>query len=150
MSDAVVTSTAELLSLRQQMIDGADEQGRAFCHRLAAATDEWLTALHRDAVAAHPGAPPCALVAIGGYGRGELAPFSDLDVLLVHESDPGAVEEIAAAIWYPIWDAGISLGHAVRTLDVGDVIDDISRPFVKPRGLGSLVWRAGDAQQPKR
>jgi [protein-PII] uridylyltransferase len=153
-SDAVVTSTADLLNVRQQVIGGADEQGRTFCHRLAAATDDWLAALHRDAVAAHPGAPACALVAIGGYGRGELAPFSDLDVLLVHESDPGAVEEIAAAIWYPIWDAGISLGHAVRTLDdqLELAVEDLdtatslltARHLAGDVGLASRVAAAGE------
>lgn len=58
-----------------------------------------------------------ALVAVGGYGRGELAPHSDLDVVLVH--DPGAGEEaerIAAVLWYPLWDAHYDLDHAVRSL----------------------------------
>jgi [protein-PII] uridylyltransferase len=57
-----------------------------------------------------------ALVAVGGYGRGELAPCSDLDVVLVH--DPGAeVVEAAASLWYPLWDAGVALDHSVRALD---------------------------------
>ena len=56
-----------------------------------------------------------ALVAVGGYGRGELAPFSDLDVVLVHD---GSVEvgPVAQRIWYPLWDAGVDLDHAVRAL----------------------------------
>ncbi|WP_432478954.1 [protein-PII] uridylyltransferase [Nocardioides sp. GXQ0305] len=56
-----------------------------------------------------------ALVAVGGYGRGELAPCSDLDVVLVHEEgvDPGAV---AADVWYPLWDSGTRLDHSVRSL----------------------------------
>jgi len=55
-----------------------------------------------------------ALVAVGGYGRGELAPFSDLDVVLVHDTDadPG---EAAGRLWYPLWDSGASIDHAVRT-----------------------------------
>ncbi|MGH9134098.1 MAG: [protein-PII] uridylyltransferase, partial [Ilumatobacteraceae bacterium] len=65
----------------------------------------------------HPRAPRAALLATGGYGRGELAPFSDLDLLLVHESTARGVEEFASAIWYPLWDSGSKLGHAVRTLD---------------------------------
>ncbi|MCW2765930.1 MAG: glnD [Nocardioides sp.] len=56
-----------------------------------------------------------ALVGVGGYGRGELAPYSDLDVVLV--SDEGvALGEVAERIWYPIWDAGSKLDHSVRTL----------------------------------
>ena len=58
-----------------------------------------------------------ALIAVGGYGRGELAPFSDLDVLVIHRSKPERVEALASAMWYPIWDAGIALGHAVRSAD---------------------------------
>jgi [protein-PII] uridylyltransferase len=56
-----------------------------------------------------------ALVAVGGYGRRALAPFSDLDVVLVH--DPGTeVAALASAVWYPLWDAGVALDHAVRAL----------------------------------
>ncbi|MGA8258383.1 MAG: [protein-PII] uridylyltransferase [Nocardioides sp.] len=56
-----------------------------------------------------------ALVAVGGYGRAELAPFSDLDVVLVHDAgvDPG---EAAEQIWYPLWDSGTKLDHSVRSL----------------------------------
>ncbi len=54
-------------------------------------------------------------MAVGGFGRGELAPWSDLDVVLVHDEDvdPGAV---AAELWYPLWDSGSRLDHAVRSL----------------------------------
>ena len=55
-----------------------------------------------------------ALVAVGGYGRRELLPGSDLDVLLLHIGQPG-VSELADRIWYPIWDSGTRLDHAVRT-----------------------------------
>ncbi len=56
-----------------------------------------------------------ALVAVGGYGRGELAPHSDLDVVLVHDEgvDPSPV---AAEVWYPLWDSGARLDHSVRSL----------------------------------
>ncbi len=56
-----------------------------------------------------------ALVAVGGFGRGELAPHSDLDVVLVHEdgTDPG---RLASALWYPLWDSGWRLDHSVRSL----------------------------------
>src|ERR1700739_3919007 len=56
-----------------------------------------------------------ALVAVGGYGRRELLPRSDLDVLLLH----GGRDDIAAIadrIWYPVWDSGAELDHAVRTV----------------------------------
>ncbi|MPZ60083.1 MAG: [protein-PII] uridylyltransferase [Propionibacteriales bacterium] len=58
-----------------------------------------------------------ALVAVGGYGRRELSPFSDLDVVLVHTGAVQNIAEIAGRIWYPLWDSGTRLDHAVRTLD---------------------------------
>ncbi len=56
-----------------------------------------------------------ALVAVGGYGRRELAPYSDLDVVLVHD-DPVDVAAVAEGVWYPLWDAAASLDHSVRAL----------------------------------
>ncbi|MFC6288437.1 [protein-PII] uridylyltransferase [Nocardioides sp. GCM10027113] len=57
-----------------------------------------------------------ALVAVGGYGRKELAPCSDLDVVLVLDAGVEA-GEWAEKLWYPLWDAGHRLDHAVRSLD---------------------------------
>ncbi len=56
-----------------------------------------------------------ALVAVGGYGRGELSLQSDIDVLLLHEGRDD-IGELADRLWYPIWDDGLKLGHAVRTV----------------------------------
>ncbi len=56
-----------------------------------------------------------ALVAVGGYGRREMLPGSDLDVLLLHDGRSG-ISEIADRIWYPVWDSGAHLDHAVRTV----------------------------------
>jgi [protein-PII] uridylyltransferase len=56
-----------------------------------------------------------AMVAVGGYGRCELAPHSDLDVVLVH--DEGVeLGDLAATLWYPLWDSGSALDHSVRSL----------------------------------
>lgn len=85
---------------------------RAFLARL---TDDWLTGLFA-AAAADTGVRGAALVAVGGYGRGELSPRSDLDLLLLHDgSDPAAVAALADRIWYPVWDLGLALDHSVRT-----------------------------------
>ncbi len=57
-----------------------------------------------------------ALVALGGYGRRELFPFSDIDLLLLYE--PGIEEKLdpaVEAIFYPLWDADLEVGHGVRT-----------------------------------
>ena len=57
-----------------------------------------------------------AVVAVGGYGRVELSPYSDLDVMLVHGDQP-QLDELASRLWYPLWDTRTRLDHSVRTLD---------------------------------
>ncbi|MEU9208462.1 [protein-PII] uridylyltransferase [Streptomyces sp. NPDC048415] len=80
---------------------------------LAELTDDWLTGLF---TAGSEGLRGVSLVAVGGYGRGELSPRSDLDLLLLHDgSDSGAVAALADRIWYPVWDLGLALDHSVRT-----------------------------------
>ncbi|MEU9784753.1 [protein-PII] uridylyltransferase [Streptomyces phaeochromogenes] len=81
---------------------------------LAELTDDWLSGLFDAGADKLRG---ISLVAVGGYGRGELSPRSDLDLLLLHDgsADPGAVASLADRIWYPIWDLGLDLDHSVRT-----------------------------------
>ena len=74
--------------------------------RRTTSADRWLASL----LGAEPGV---ALVAVGGYGRRELLPGSDLDVLLLHNGRPG-IAALADRVWYPIWDSGTHLDHAVR------------------------------------
>lgn len=83
---------------------------------LAGLTDDWLTGLFTTA-AERAGVRGAALVAVGGYGRGELSPRSDLDLLLLHDgnADAAAVAALADGIWYPVWDLGLALDHSVRT-----------------------------------
>ena len=57
-----------------------------------------------------------ALVAVGGYGREELSPYSDLDVMLLHVDGYPQMDELAAQIWYPLWDSRTKLDHSVRTV----------------------------------
>ena len=89
------------------------------------------------------GAPEtgCALVAVGGYGRRELAPYSDLDVVLVHEPevDLGAAGE---KVWYPIWDSGAKLDHSVRTAP--DMMQQADADLRVALGLLDLRHLAGD------
>ncbi|MFV0133416.1 [protein-PII] uridylyltransferase [Streptomyces sp. HMX87] len=80
---------------------------------LADLTDEWLAGLFAAAAGPLKGV---SLVAVGGYGRGELSPRSDLDLLLLHDGgDEKAVAALADRLWYPVWDLGIALDHSVRT-----------------------------------
>ena len=93
----------------------ADETltGQAWCRAHSELVDEWLADLLHQA--AGPQAEGIALVAVGGYGRSELCPQSDIDVMLVHDRRPG-VAEVADRVWYPIWDQGLHLGHSVCTV----------------------------------
>lgn len=58
-----------------------------------------------------------ALMAVGGYGRGVLAPYSDLDLLFLRQTKPTKrVEDITAFMLYGLWDMGFKVGHASRTV----------------------------------
>ena len=58
------------------------------------------------------------MVALGGYGRGALVPRSDIDLLLLHDGTESAVvAALSERLLYPLWDAGFTVGHAVRTPD---------------------------------
>ncbi|MFF7239659.1 [protein-PII] uridylyltransferase [Streptomyces collinus] len=80
---------------------------------LAGLTDDWLAGLFTAGAQDLRGV---SLVAVGGYGRGELSPRSDLDLLLLHDGNaPDAVAALADRLWYPVWDLGLALDHSVRT-----------------------------------
>ncbi|WP_077798900.1 [protein-PII] uridylyltransferase [Streptomyces sp. JHA26] len=80
---------------------------------LASLTDDWLAGLFGAGTGGRAGV---SLVAVGGYGRGELSPRSDLDLLLLHDGrDDEAVAALADRLWYPVWDLGLTLDHSVRT-----------------------------------
>ncbi|MEU4428492.1 [protein-PII] uridylyltransferase, partial [Actinoplanes sp. NPDC024001] len=83
--------------------------GAAAREERAAALDVWLRTLfpaHLSGV---------SLIAVGGLGRRDCAPYSDLDLVLLHNGTAG-IDRIASALWYPIWDARLGLDHSVRTL----------------------------------
>ena len=73
--------------------------------------DAWLASLLGDERGV-------SLVAVGSHGRGDAAPYSDLDLVLLHNGKRKApeVKKLADRIWYPIWDRGIGLDHSVRTV----------------------------------
>ncbi|MFB9361034.1 [protein-PII] uridylyltransferase [Actinoplanes nipponensis] len=90
-------------SVLREHLGAAARSGRA------AALDAWLAGMfpgHLSGV---------SLVAVGGLGWRDCAPHSDLDLVLLHNGTAG-IDRIAAALWYPIWDARLGLDHSVRTL----------------------------------
>ena len=84
--------------------------GSIFCAELTKRVDQFIEEIFETA-----GSPSeIAVCAIGGYGRKELCPGSDIDVLLIHDRSVDVLP-IAEKIWYPLWDAGLKLGHQVGT-----------------------------------
>jgi [protein-PII] uridylyltransferase len=92
--------------------------GDIIAANLSSAADQLLRGLYDSAVAAHPLPRPISILATGGYGRSELCPHSDLDLLFLYPGGSDAeVQAFAEAILYPLWDCRLEVGHAVRTLD---------------------------------
>ena len=113
-SDVAVDAN-RLRGVREELL-GRRLRGRRFCTAYTDLVDEWLQATFARALieGGKDGPTGVVLLAVGGYGRRELCPASDLDLILVHDRVRG-IAELADALWYPIWDAGLQIDHSVRT-----------------------------------
>ena len=101
------------MASRREVLENQSLRGVRLARELSQATDEWLLELWSGAAVGLT--KRASLVAVGGYGRGELAPSSDLDLVLLHDGAKN-IDDVAAKLWYPIWDAGVKLGHSVTTV----------------------------------
>src|SRR6184192_3441734 len=98
--------------------------GREICARRAELVDvllRYVFGAASSAAARGNGDPevPLALIALGGYGRGELNPFSDVDVMLLHDQAAEIsphLEEMVNQILYLLWDSGFKVGHSTRSI----------------------------------
>ncbi len=112
-----------LESVREELAERhfAGASGSEVVADFTAAVDDLMRALFRFAEVEHGRRFPklnqrIAIVARGGYGRAELNPQSDVDLLFVHDYKRGPyVEIVTEIILHALWDAGISVGHGVRT-----------------------------------
>ena len=88
-----------------------------------------------------------ALMAVGGYGRSSLCPYSDLDVVLVHNGRRD-IRVVADGIWYPVWDEGVHLDHSVRR--PSEVLAAAAEDVRVALGLldGRLVWGEPKVAEP--
>ncbi len=103
---------------RTPLLQAPELKGREFAQAHANETDRWFKNLAEDVLDDLDG---IALIAVGGYGRGELSPFSDIDVVLIHdERVDGAT--VAEALWYPVWDRGLKMGYVVVTPDQAETL----------------------------
>ena len=101
------------LSQRRALISSA-QPGVAAARELAAMTDEAVRELARAASSA-TGGGRFALAALGGWGSGAMLPTSDLDILVLSDADEHKLKPFVEAVLYPLWDAGLHVGHQVRT-----------------------------------
>ena len=151
---------------RLRLAHRAGGSGLEVCHHRAELLDVFLRYLYADfwrrqpartengsespsgangAAASDP--PPLALLATGGYGRGELNPFSDVDILFLHagNADEPASPEIDAFVkrtLYLLWDVGFKVGHATRSID-GSIAHANADPISKTSLLQARLL-AGD------
>ncbi len=100
------------LAARETLLASA-EPGLAAARQLSALTDEAVRELAR--AASSPAVGRFALVALGGWGCGAMTPASDLDILVLSDTPPDSLKPFVEAVLYPLWDAGLSVGHQVRT-----------------------------------
>ncbi|MBF0482305.1 MAG: [protein-PII] uridylyltransferase [Desulfovibrionaceae bacterium] len=122
-------------ALRRAFLSGDGAAGYPF--ELARLFDAYFKQrLDEFSASGRPGpAKPFALAAVGGYGRGELCPYSDIDVLVLlsagETADPG---ELARFLFFPLWDLGCDLGHGVR-----DIADCLAYSAKDNKVLASLL-----------
>jgi [protein-PII] uridylyltransferase len=113
-------------SHRLKLLHRGGADGIEICRARAAILDGLLRHLWNEAIANQPGpvaALSISLVAIGGFGRAELNPHSDIDFMFLHEGQvsggkplPG-LSRLINGILYPLWDIGLKIGYSVRDLD---------------------------------
>ena len=87
---------------------GSGDGGLDTCAELTTALDTAIDRLFSEV------AGDSAVVALGSYGRGELCLWSDVDLMLLHAG--ADTDRLAKAVFYPLWDANLKVGHSVRTV----------------------------------
>jgi [protein-PII] uridylyltransferase len=142
---------AYLEAVRESLMERhrAGAGGTEIVREFTAAADRLLRALFRFAEAEHGRRFPrlsrrLAIVARGGYGRGELNPQSDIDLLFVHDWKPTPYTEvITEIILHALWDAGLTVGYAVR--NVRECIRQAQSDLKDLTALLDTRFLAGDA-----
>src|SRR6266496_2687634 len=126
--------------------------GREICARRAELVDVLLqyvfgaaaTAAHGDGASE----TPLALIALGGYGRGELNPFSDVDVMLLHRQGSRKIsphlEEMVQQVLYLLWDSGFKVGHSTRSTK--EAITQANHDMLTKTAMLESRFLAGDAE----
>lgn len=92
----------------------AENRGRNVVRHITALVDDVVRTVFQYVLAQQsPEGEPCAVLALGGYGRGELNPYSDIDLMFLCQKTPP--DHLVRETLYLLWDVGYTLGHSVRT-----------------------------------
>jgi [protein-PII] uridylyltransferase len=126
--------------------------GREICARRAELVDVLLRYVFGGAAATARGngepKVQLALIALGGYGRGELNPFSDIDVMLLyHQRSPEVspdLEEMVNQVLYLLWDSGFKVGHSTRSIK--EAIAQANRDMRTKTAMLESRFLAGDSE----
>src|SRR6266516_3947343 len=131
--------------LKAAHLGGASGQQSVQAH--AAFMDGFLSTLFRLAVddAKREGTAPAplVLVALGGYGRGELGPLSDLDLMVIYDGvmEP-FIQRATQGLLYTLWDLGLTVGHSVRSLP--DCVAMATTDFASRTSMQEARYLVGD------
>jgi [protein-PII] uridylyltransferase len=107
-------ATQRLRATASRLALDGPRPGASWCAAWTEAVDETLQQLH--ASLDESTRRQVVLVAVGGYGRRELCPASDIDLLVLHAGlERDALERLVRTVVYPLWDVGLTVGYAVRT-----------------------------------
>jgi [protein-PII] uridylyltransferase len=124
--ESIATTLAEARARAARALDEG-VGGILMAHQLTDDVDTIVTGLVRDCLAEDDRAAGArasgtsnrkvAVLATGGFGRREFAPFSDLDLIFLFDREPDAdAQKLAERILHPLWDARVDAGHAVRSI----------------------------------
>lgn len=133
---------SDLAAARRRLLSEGSHLGAAELRKA------WLE-LHESWLAAKAGeigiadGSGFAIVGVGGLGRRELLPYSDLDLMLLHDNKSDEVlQRVADGLWYPLWDANVRLDHSVRT--VSGALGVANSDMVAALGMLDARHIAGD------
>ncbi len=132
----------------QRIFEARETGGLGAARRLSARMDQVMGAIQGYAALMVPsarGGPGLdfALVATGGYGRGVLAPHSDIDLLFLSHKDPGPrTRRLVEFLLYLLWDCGLKVGHATRS--VKECLAEAAKDVTVMTALVDARFLAGD------
>lgn len=130
-------------SRRQLLSEGGKLHAAELRHAWLDLHESWLMAKAAEIGIAEDSG--FAVVGIGGLGRHELLPHSDLDLMLLHDNKSDDVlGKVADKLWYPLWDANVRLDHSVRT--VSGALSVANADMIAALGMLDARHIAGDAR----